>query len=296
MLAWLLVITEKGQDMAATNADEQSSQTSTSRIGIIANYELTRLFNTKRGWMALTAFALVWYFILRYPIYYATSIIAESNFEEMLIQAFGMVGIESLLSWPVAELAVFWVISLILYPLFTLLITSDQISSDSARGTLRFIVLRSTRFELFFGRYLGQLLILIILVLATLIAASLMAIYRDPAIASSIAMHFGYVLFHLTFVLAPVVAVTALTSVMCQSARSATFLAIIGIAFSYILVGIVSYYLPQLSFMSDYLLGAQVSVLATSIGLTSLQYLLLPIGQTLVLLFLASALFNRRAI
>lgn len=269
---------------------------SNSRTWTIANYELTRLFNTKRGWMALIAFALVWYFILRYPIYYASSFIANPEFEDAIKQVFGMVGAEKLMSWPVPELAVYWIASLILYPIFALFITSDQISSDRARGTLRFIVLRSTRFELFFGRYLGQLFILTILVFSTLVAATLMAIYRDPTLASSFATHFGFILFHLIIVLAPVVAVTALTSALCQSARSATFLAIIGIGLSYILVAVATYYLPLLDFLDDVMLGAQVFDLVTSWGLNSLSHLVLPLSQTLVLLLLAFVSFNRRAL
>jgi ABC-2 type transport system permease protein len=282
--------------MQNSSIDTLRQPTSMSRIWIIASYELTRLFNTKRGLMALVAFALVWYFILRYPIYYASSIISQPQLEDTLNQVFGMVGVKSLLAWPVPELAVYWVTSLILYPVFALLITSDQISSDKTRGTLRFIVLRTTRFELFVGRYLGQLFILTILILATLLATSLMALYRDPAISYSFAHHFGFIVFHMIFVLAPVVAVTALTSVICQSARSATFLAIIGIGFSIIFVAVVSYYVPQLSLLSDALLGAQVMGLATSSRMSSMPYLILPISQTLVILFISLLLFNRRAL
>ena len=282
--------------MSNTATEVLRQPTSTSRVWTIANYELTRLFNTKRGWMALTAFALVWYFIFRYPIYYASALIAQPDLANTLRQAFGMVGVEELLAWSVPELAVYWMTSLILYPIFTLFITADQISSDRARGTLRFIVLRTTRFELFFGRYLGQLIILSILVFTTLIAASAMAVYREPTLASALASHFGFILFHMLFVLAPVVAVTALTSVICQSARSASFLAIIGIALSMILVAVASYYIPQLGFLNSILLGSQVSALATSSGVDSLSYLVLPLSQTIVILTISFLLFNRKAL
>jgi len=282
--------------MSNSTTEVLQQPTSLSRMWTIANYELTRLFNTKRGWMALTAFALVWYFILRYPVYYASALMAHPDLADNLNQALGMVGVEDLLAWSVPEMAVFWVISLILYPLFALFITSDQISSDKARGTLRFIVLRSTRFELFFGRYLGQLIILTILVFATIIAASAMAVYREPTMLSALLPHIGFILFHLLFVLAPVVAVTALTSVICQSARSASFLAIIGIALSMILVAVACYYFPQLKFLNDILLGAQVTGLATSVGVSSLNHLILPVSQTIVILSFSMFLFNRRAL
>ena len=282
--------------MTSEKVDLSQQSSSGSRIWTIAQYELTRLFNTKRGWMALTAFALVWYFILAYPINYASAIMARPDLSDVLGQAFGMVGVENLLTWSVAELAVYWVVSLILFPIFSLLITSDQISSDLARGTLRFLILRSTRFEVFFGRYLGQLLILFLLVFATLIAGSCMAIYREQVFDFAFIQHFGFVLFHLLIVLAPVVAVTALTSVVCQSARSATFLAIIGIASSMILTGMLIHYFPTLNFLSDILLGAQVKDVATSSGLASLSHLVLPLSQSVVLLMFALFLFKRRAL
>lgn len=266
------------------------------RITIIAYYELTRLFNTRRGWMALIAFALVWYFIFRYPVSYASSIVTQPDFTDMISQALGMLNADKLLDWPIAELTIYWVISLILYPLFSLFITADQISSDRARGTLRFLVLRSTRFELFIGRYLGQMLILTILVFATVSAASGMAVYRDASLLSHVPLNISFILFHLFVVLLPVVAITAFTSVVCQSARSATFLAIIGLSASLILTGVAIHYFPKLAFLDDYLIGAQVSDLAISVGLTSLNHISLPIAQALVILAIAYTLFNRKAL
>lgn len=266
------------------------------RITIIAYYELTRLFNTRRGWMALIAFALVWYFIFRYPVYYASSIVTQPDFTDTISQALGMLNADKLLDWPIAELTIYWVISLILYPIFSLFITADQISSDRARGTLRFLVLRSTRFELFIGRYLGQMLILTILVFATVSAASGMAVYREESLLSHVPLNISFILFHLFIVLLPVVAITALTSVVCQSARSATFLAIIGLSASFILTGVAIHYSPKLTFLDDYLIGAQVSDLAISVGLTSLNHISLPIAQALVILAIAYTLFNRKAL
>jgi ABC-type transport system involved in multi-copper enzyme maturation permease subunit len=227
---------------------------------------------------------------------YASSIVTQPDFTDMISQALGMLNADKLLDWPIAELTIYWVISLILYPLFSLFITADQISSDRARGTLRFLVLRSTRFELFIGRYLGQMLILTILVFATVSAASGMAVYRDASLLSHVPLNISFILFHLFVVLLPVVAITALTSVVCQSARSATFLAIIGLSASFILTGVAIHYFPKLAFLDDYLIGAQVSDLAISVGLTSLNHISLPIAQALVILAIAYTLFNRKAL
>lgn len=41
------------------------------RVWQISQFELTRLFATKRGLLALAAFAMVWFMILKYPIGHA---------------------------------------------------------------------------------------------------------------------------------------------------------------------------------------------------------------------------------
>ncbi len=62
------------------------------RIGLIAIFELQRLFATKRGWIAIAAFVLVWYAILRYAIAEAVSIVSDPNFKNMIQSFSGVVG------------------------------------------------------------------------------------------------------------------------------------------------------------------------------------------------------------
>ena len=53
------------------------------RLTQIAGFELVRMFLTKRGLIALAAFALVWLVILRYPIGQAVGIISSPDFEQI---------------------------------------------------------------------------------------------------------------------------------------------------------------------------------------------------------------------
>lgn len=265
-------------------------------LAIIAKFELIRLFFTKRGMMALGAFSIVWYFILRYPVNFSSTIIAKEEFQGMLRNVFGMVGVEQVLEWPVPELAIYWLISLFLFPLFSIFITSDQISSDRARGTLRFLVLRSTRSQIFIGRYLGQMLILASLVIGTLVATGGMALWRDTSLAPQLMTDSLLVFANIMLVLMPFVALMALTSVLSQSARSATFLAIIGIGAMAITAAVVSHYFPSITFLDDYLLGAQVIELASKYGIESFSLAGLPLAQTAVLLTLGHVSFSRSAL
>ena len=67
------------------------------RLTQIAGFELVRMFLTKRGLIAMAAFALVWLLILRYPIGQAVSIISAPNFEQMVRDISGTIGLSKLL-------------------------------------------------------------------------------------------------------------------------------------------------------------------------------------------------------
>ncbi len=53
---------------------------------LFARFEITRLTQTPRGWFALAAFVVVWYFLLRYPIYEAAVQLQQPEIQAMLTQ------------------------------------------------------------------------------------------------------------------------------------------------------------------------------------------------------------------
>ena len=60
------------------------------RIFAFAQFELMRLFCSKRGMLALIAFAITWYFILRYLIGSAADFVSSDMFSDMAKQVFGV--------------------------------------------------------------------------------------------------------------------------------------------------------------------------------------------------------------
>ena len=91
------------------------------RIWQITEFELTRLFATKRGLFALAAFAMVWLMILKYPVNQAVSILSDPEFSGFAQGIAGTIGFRTLLSWPEAEFAVYWILSIYCFPIFSLL-------------------------------------------------------------------------------------------------------------------------------------------------------------------------------
>lgn len=253
---------------------------------LIARFEVFRLFGSPRGWFALAAFAVIWFFILRYPIFEASSALQQADTQVMLSRVFGMIGLYKLMAWPLPELIAYWLISLMLLPLAVVVASADQTCSDRSRGTLRFLTLRTSRDSIFFGRFFGQWLVQGLLIIISLLATLGMAVWRQQSLSLT-ALEAAFIMgLNLLIVLAPFTALMALCSVLVRSSRLAICLAIIG---GGVLVGLISWagwYFPDVLQLLQYAPGAQLPALLANQGWSTLKEVTLPLAQTLVLLAL----------
>ncbi|ALQ54406.1 hypothetical protein PI2015_1097 [Pseudoalteromonas issachenkonii] len=265
------------------------------RLTQIAGFELVRMFLTKRGLIALAAFALVWLVILRYPIGQAVGIISSPDFEQIARDISGSIGLNKLLDWPEAEFAMYWLIALYSFPVFSLFICSDQTVGDRERGTLRFLSLRSTRFEILFGRFLGQLAVLTCLVGITLVATLAVLGFRDPSLLAGGVGRAVSIFLILIVTFAPFVALMSLINTFASSSRLSIVLAILYFTAGGIIVGLLEWQIPALSVL-DYLFpGVQIELLAGQ-NLPLLSALAIPLVQTAVLLVVAQRVFARSSL
>lgn len=264
-----------------------------SRIAMIARYELARLFLTRRGVLALTAFALVWALVLRYAIYGAAQFFTADAPGGIIASFFNSAIINNLLSWQIPELAVFWVVALYLLPVVCVLLTADQTASDRARGTLRLLHLRASRDAIFLGRFAGQVLILAVLVAVALVSTLLLVWFRQSSLLLP-GLELACVLFvNLLLVLLPYTALMAWVSAMSRSARQATLYAvIIWIVFS-IATRWLSVQFPGLWLLDRVLPGAQIPALLQLSGWNTLSLAAIPLIQSLVLLGLGRTMMQR---
>lgn len=122
---------------------------------IISQFELKRGFATRKGLLSLVTFAVVWYFILLYPLRFAAELLVQEKGLMQDFSFFNFIGFGSIQQWSIPEFGVFWQFALIIFPMLSITLAADQTCSDRERGTLRFIVLRSSRDSLFFGRFVG---------------------------------------------------------------------------------------------------------------------------------------------
>ena len=77
----------------------------------ICQFEWSRLFLTRRGWLSIAAFLLVWVLILVTIIVPAARVVT-SELGGLAAVALEALGLDNLSSWPYVEMALYWVISL----------------------------------------------------------------------------------------------------------------------------------------------------------------------------------------
>ncbi|WP_105168057.1 ABC transporter permease subunit [Pseudoalteromonas sp. T1lg23B] len=265
------------------------------RVWQLAQFELTRLFATKRGLLALSAFAMLWLMILRYPIGHAVPFLSSPEFSGIAQELAGNIGLKALVSWPEAELAIFWLIALYSFPVFALFVCSDQTVGDRQRGTLRFLSLRCTRDEILIGRFVGQFTIIFSLIALTALATLAVMAYRKPELLlSGIALATTLVL-QLSVIVMPFIALMAVLNLICSSSRLSIVLAILLFTLGNALLSFFSYYLSVLDVLFYMFPGVQLLDVAPHSNVPLILWVF-PAIQTVALLSAGVFIFRRRAL
>jgi len=264
------------------------------RVLIIALGELGRLVATRRGLLTLSGFGLIWAFILFYAVVPVTRWLArsvDSGLADLVLEPLGLRGIGG---WSSPQLAVYWLVGLYLLPGFALMISADQTASDRARGTLRFQVLRVGRGTLYLGRFLGQCVIMVGLILATLASVMIIIAIQSPEDVVATLADAGLIVLNLLVTVLPWLALMALCSALASSARRATLYAMVLWIVGAIVLGQLRDRLSPLPLFDHLLPGSEVAALR---GLSDTALLALagpPLAQCAVLLLLGWLVFRHR--
>lgn len=256
------------------------------RTWCLAKFELVRLFLTKRGMLALLAFATTWFIILYYPVNSAVDIVYSSSFAEIAKQLFGAFGLAELLTWPVPELAIYWLVAIYSFPVFALIISSDQTCADRNRGTLRFIALRASRAEIIYGRFLGQIIINATLIALTLFATLLMAMYRDASLFDQGLLKAGQLFIDLVIVVLPFIALMSFINSFTKSSRLAIVFSVLFFGLVPVLIGIIEYQFSAAGYLTYIIPGYQIAEMINPKQLQIATYLL-PLLQMLSYIVMA---------
>jgi hypothetical protein len=263
---------------------------------LICQFELKRAFATRKGILSLLAFAVVWYFILLYPLRFAAGLLVGTKGYQQGAGFLDFIGFGSIKGWAIPEFGVYWHFALLVFPMLTITLAADQTCSDRERGTLRFIAIRSSRDRVFFGRFAGVMVIQALLIVATALSTLALALSRDMALFALAVPTLCILVTNLILVVLPFTALMAALSAQVKSARQVTVWAILIWTF---LAGIISglaYYLPMLDFLKYLVPGYQLAGLAQLAGWQTLQLAYVPLLQTLVLLGLGRWVVARQAL
>lgn len=267
-----------------------------SSIFLMCQFELKRLFTTRKGLLYVLTFAVVWYFILLYPIRYASDLLGQQQNSSHGGSFFEFIGFGSLMNWHIPEFGVYWRVALIIFPMLSVVIAADQTCSDRARGTLRFLALRVTRHGIFFGRFVGVMVIQTALILTTLATTLILTIFRDSTLLAEAFNNSLAITVNLILVLLPFTAMMAALSISVSSARQSTTWAVLIWTCAAGIVSLISSYVPALSVLTFLIPGYQMAALAQLSEWQPLQLAYIPFFQGLILLSIGYWIMSRKSL
>ena len=270
-------------------------QFSFQRAWSLARFELIRLFFTKRGALALAAFATVWCLILYYPVSSAAAMVSSDSFKDMAMQLFGSLGLSELLKWQAPELAIYWLVAAYSFPMFALYAASDQTCADRTRGTLRFIALRASRTEILLGRFFGQVIILSLLILFTLVALVVMAVYRDSGIFIDTSIKGAGLLKELLIAVLPFIALMSFFNSFIRSARLAVIACMLFFGLMPVFIMVLESQIASLSVLNYVIPGMQLGEVI-NLQNPGLSHYLIPLVQTLCYLLAGDWIMRRSSL
>ncbi|MBX2882938.1 MAG: ABC transporter permease [Granulosicoccus sp.] len=264
------------------------------RVWLLAVDEVMRLLSTRRGLLSLLGFALLWVAVMYYGILPAASWFSgasETGLSDLILPRFGL---EAWQKWPAPELAVYWIVCLYLLPFLAVLTAADQTASDRSRGTLRYLSLRSSRLQIYMGRFLGQCIILTLVVLLSLASVIVIVAFNTPEKIQAVFASSPMIITNLVLLLLPYIALMALVSAMARSARQATLYAMILWIGVSLLVAFIQSRFGGLAVLDWVLPGSQVKQLVQLSDWQSLSLAPIPLVHTTVLLIVGGFIMQWR--
>ena len=257
-----------------------------SNVALIATTELKRTLITRRGLISLAAFALVWLLLLTLLISKAPMLIANGTAFGSIIESESIL---SLAKWSVPEFGIFWIIAVYLFPMCCVVFAADQTASDKTRGTLKLLTLHTSRASLFFGRFVGLMLVQSAIIALALLSTVIVAAIRDPSLIAPSLSSSLFIWVNLLIVLAPYTALMALISLFAKSGMQAVNYAAILWILAFFAVYWLSSRFPEAAVLKSLFPGSQVRELVQHHNWNSLSTALTPALQTLC--FLTGGLF-----
>jgi len=198
------------------------------RIGVILRFELRYGALDAKGLVFLIPFLLLWYFIIHSFDRDVSAWLGTREGVIVMSMLFdpGMANLLFVDHPPL--LSVFFLLSLSMAPVFSMLAAYDQFASDIGSGYLRLVGVRCRRLELFLARIFAALCLLLISHAAIGAVAAWVSIYQDGVPAVEAVAYLGQILLTIALYFSPFVVYMALVSALARSAIAALVLGMAG--------------------------------------------------------------------
>ena len=249
-------------------------------LDTIIGLEFRRLFTSRSGLLYLFAFSFFWFIMLKFVIVNVSDLIALQNPDK---------------DWSETVFNTYFNISLYLFPLLCIFIAANQTGADRERGTLRFLLMRSSRDEIFFSRFLAQVSIQYFLILLTAISTVLVGFYVQGFAVEAI-YNAAIMVTNLAIALLPFIALMALLSAALKSAKQATICAALIWAMASGIITGISHYFPFVEPLKMLIPGMQFTSLSDLDGLAMFSLAYIPLLQTAALLIAGRFIMQRTAV
>ncbi|MEM0911805.1 MAG: ABC transporter permease subunit [Pseudomonadota bacterium] len=269
---------------------------SINRALLFSRFEFNRFLLSKRGLIALVCYLLLWSFLLIEIVSRSADLLRSSAFTDVIYPLLGEAGFEKLIEWSAPELVFYWVVAMLSFPLLAVFASADQLCSDKARGTMRFLTLRATRFEILVGRFLGQVCISACFILLSIFAVLVLVIYNGESSLSASVMLCGKVFFHLLITVVPIIAFMTLINTFSTSSKQTIVYFFLIILLVYITIGLIETYLISNVGHALLILPNVNWTARLQLGLSEFGTWGIPIIQTVIFLAFAQVQFARSAL
>jgi len=245
---------------------------------VLISLELSRAFTSLQGLIYLGAFSFFSYLFIDYGIVPFAFTRAEQggSLLEAIFQNY-------------YSLATYG------FPILCLFLAAKQTAPDRERGTLRFISLRCSRDEIFFSRFISQVLIQLIFIFISLAFLVAVATYQQGYDSNSLPYAL-LALINTGIVILPFIGLMALVSVLVKQPRQATFYAGLIWALSSIIMGLIEKYVPVLAPLNILVLGMQFSNLTELNGAAKFSLAYVAFLQCAVLLLAGRFFMGRKSL
>lgn len=263
-------------------------------IVLIIQFELKRLFTSRKSLLYLITLSAVWFLVLFYPIRLSVNFLNQMG-QSRSNAILGFFNI-SQINWSIIEQQVYWHFALITLPMLSIVLASDQTTSDRKRGTLRFLTLRTSRNSLFFGRFFAIMLIQILIILVTLISVLMLILYRDSSLLSVAANNSVSLLVNLIIVVLPFSALMAVLSTTVNSARQAIMWAILLLIFLSVFIPYLGLYFPAVDILQMLSPRFNSFEIAKVSGFMPIKLALIPLLQTVFFLAIGRWIMGRKSL